>query len=312
MNSFRFDSSNCSQREKLTREIDSGKLECLVCCEMIKPFHSIWSCANCFHIMHLNCIVKWAASSKSDEGWRCCACQNISKAVPTEYYCFCGKTRDPQYNRSDIAHSCGEPCGRIDSCVHPCTMLCHPGPCPPCQAMVTRICGCGKTSKIFQCNQKNDLKCDQNCAKSLNCLKHNCEKSCHFGDCDNCDKEIEQNCYCKRDKRIVPCTKENNEQLIYSCDRTCNKQLKCKNHKCKEPCHPGDCGDCKLLPESVRTCPCGKRKLDKDERISCKDPIPLCGAVCKKPLTCGQPSNPHTCVSKCHAGPCPPCNKQTR
>lgn len=126
-NAIKIDLMNCSQREKLTREIDSGKLECLVCCELIKPFHSVWSCSNCYHIIHLNCVIKWAASSKSDEGWRCCACQNISKTVPSEYFCFCGKAKDPQYNRNDVAHSCGETCGRVDSCVHPCTQLCHPG-----------------------------------------------------------------------------------------------------------------------------------------------------------------------------------------
>lgn len=135
---MKFDSANCSQREKLTREIDGGRLECLVCYDKIKPYQSVWSCTNCFHIMHLNCIIKWAESSKSEEGWRCCACQNISKTLPREYYCFCGKTKNPQYNRNDmasVAHSCGEVCGRIDreNCPHPCTQLCHPGPCPQCQ-----------------------------------------------------------------------------------------------------------------------------------------------------------------------------------
>lgn len=132
---MKFDSANCSQREKLIREIDGGRLECLVCYDKIKPYSAIWSCTNCFHIMHLNCIIKWAESSKSEEGWRCCACQNISKSLPREYYCFCGKTKNPQYNRNDMAHSCGDVCGRVDreNCPHPCTQLCHPGPCPQCQ-----------------------------------------------------------------------------------------------------------------------------------------------------------------------------------
>lgn len=123
----KFDASNYSQREKLIREIDAGKLECLVCCEMIKPFQSTWSCANCYHIIHLKCIITWAASSKSDEGWRCCACQNISKRVPHEYFCFCGKMKNPQYNRNDVAHSCGDVCERSEGCDHRCTQLCHPG-----------------------------------------------------------------------------------------------------------------------------------------------------------------------------------------
>lgn len=133
INTTKFDSTNCSQREKLIREIDGGRLECLVCYDKIKPHSAIWSCTNCFHIMHLNCIIKWAESSKSEEGWRCCACQNISKTLPREYYCFCGKTKNPQYNRNDMAHSCGDVCGRVENCPHPCTQLCHPGPCPLCQ-----------------------------------------------------------------------------------------------------------------------------------------------------------------------------------
>lgn len=310
-NIHKFDSTNCSQREKLIREIDAGKLECLVCCEMIKPFHSVWSCSNCYHIIHLNCVIKWAASSKSEEGWRCCACQNMSKAIPFEYYCFCGKSKNPQYNRNDVAHSCGEPCGRSETCDHPCTQLCHPGPCPPCCAMVTRSCGCGKTQKMLQCGQKSDLECDQQCEKELNCKMHKCEKPCHSSTCGDCDKEVEQTCYCERDKKSVPCTEESNESLRYSCFRVCNKALKCKNHKCKWLCHDGECGDCKLLPEVVTTCPCGKMILAPDQRKSCKDPIPLCTGTCKKVLPCGPPANHHTCVSKCHTGPCPPCNKQT-
>lgn len=133
MNGYKIDSANCSQREKLTREIDGGRLECLVCFDLIKPYSSVWSCPHCYHIMHLNCVIKWADSSKSEEGWRCCACQNITKDVPREYYCFCGKLKNPQFNRNDVAHSCGDVCGRIDACSHPCTQLCHPGPCPQCQ-----------------------------------------------------------------------------------------------------------------------------------------------------------------------------------
>lgn len=132
-NVIKIDLVNCSQREKLSREIDTGRLECLVCYDMIKPYTSVWSCPNCYHIMHLNCIIKWAESSKSEEGWRCCACQNITKNLPREYFCFCGKAKNPQYNRNDMAHSCGETCGRSENCPHPCTQLCHPGPCPQCQ-----------------------------------------------------------------------------------------------------------------------------------------------------------------------------------
>lgn len=164
--------------------------------------------------------------------------------------------------------------------------------------MVTRNCNCGKTSKIYQCNQKDIVKCEEQCDKPLNCLIHKCEEKCHLGDCNICDKEIEQICYCTRDKRSVPCTKENNEKLHYSCGRVCNTMLQCKNHKCKEICHTGACANCKLLPASIKTCPCGRMLIEKTKRKSCKDPIPVCDKVCGKKLGCGQPSNPHTCISK--------------
>lgn len=164
---------------------------------------------------------------------------------------------------------------------------------------------------MFQCNQKVEFKCGQECGKDLNCNVHKCVKSCHSGDCDDCTEVIEQNCYCSGEKRTVPCTKENKEFSTYSCGRVCSKQLKCENHKCKKLCHEGDCGDCELLPENIKTCPCGKTQIEKDQRTNCMDPIPLCTSTCKKRLTCGQPSNPHACISKCHHGPCPPCNKQT-
>lgn len=223
--------ADVSQREKLIQEIDSGRLECLICCEMIKPFHSVWSCDNCYHIMHLKCVMQWAKTSKSDEGWRCCACQNISTNEPRDYICFCGKEKNPQYNRSDVAHSCGNVCAKSDNCIHSCTLLCHPGPCPPCHALVTRKCGCGRLEKSLQCCQKDDVRCDQSCDKMLNCSTHRCEKNCHFGECGDCDKEVEHTCFCARENRTLLCSLENNRDTKYSCEKVCDKPLSCGQHK---------------------------------------------------------------------------------
>lgn len=305
------DNSECSQREKLIREIESGRLECLVCCENIKPFQSTWSCANCFHIIHLNCIIKWATSSKDEAGWRCPACQHVTQPIPDTYWCFCGKTKSPQYNRNDVAHSCGELCAKRDGCEHPCGLLCHPGPCATCHAMVTRECGCGRTKKTMQCCQKDDTVCTEVCDKVLACGVHRCTLVCHAGDCERCEEQVEHRCHCGKDKRLVACVPENHAQTRYSCKKMCNKHLSCKNHKCKRVCHPDDCGDCLLLPENVTSCPCGKTPLPLGSRKVCTDPVPLCESTCKRPLPCGQPSNPHTCPSKCHSGNCPPCTKET-
>uniref|UniRef100_A0A1B0CN35 Putative transcription factor nf-x1 n=1 Tax=Lutzomyia longipalpis TaxID=7200 RepID=A0A1B0CN35_LUTLO len=299
----------CSQREKLEREIDTGGLECLVCCEKIKPFQSVWSCSNCYHILHLNCTGKWAASSKSETGWRCPACQNITTSVPRDYYCFCGKQKNPQYNRNDVAHSCGEVCGRADICPHPCTLLCHPGPCPPCQASVERSCGCGKETRTLQCHQVVKILCGAVCEKTLTCGVHKCKEICHADACPECEETREHECYCGKHRKNVICSRENNDVTQYECGEICGRDLTCGNHKCQDPCHAGECAECKLSPNVVKTCPCGKKPMI--ERKTCTDFIPLCGQICSKRLKCGTPGNPHLCAAKCHQGACPQCPKST-
>lgn len=245
------ENSKYTQRDKLSIEIDSGKLECLVCCDFIKTTHTIWSCHNCFHVLHLSCTMKWAISSKTEDGgWRCPACQNITKRVPRDYFCFCGKTKNPHYNRNDLAHSCGELCARKEQCEHSCTQLCHPGPCPPCQATVTRSCGCGQTTRMMQCNQKDELKCEQLCDKVLNCELHKCPEKCHLGECTVCPEKLVHKCYCAKAEREVECSRENRETMKYSCTKVCNRLLACRNHRCIQICHDGECGECKQSPVS--------------------------------------------------------------
>ncbi|XP_054741461.1 protein shuttle craft [Anastrepha obliqua] len=300
-----------SQREKLIRDIETRRLECLVCVEPIKAHHGVWSCNNCYHVLHLQCIIKWASSSKSDDGWRCPACQNVVKEVPRDYYCFCGKVKNPPYTRHDIAHSCGDTCRRVEGCVHACTLLCHPGPCPPCQAYVKRECGCGKTTKTMQCCVKEAIECDSICGKLLNCELHTCPAKCHDGKCSPCTEKVDQQCHCAKQERQVACTRDSHDKHAYSCGKPCGKDLACGNHKCKDCCHPGECRTCKLSPEMVTSCPCGKMPIVAGQRKSCLDPILVCEGVCGKTLRCGKPAHPHHCTSKCHLGNCPPCNKQT-
>lgn len=216
--------------------------------------------------MHLSCVIKWANSSKSEAGWRCPACQHITEKTPHEYYCFCGKMKNPPYNRNDVAHSCGELCGKKDSCEHPCRMLCHPGPCPTCHASVTRSCGCGRSSKTMQCCQKEEINCVEVCDKLLNCSAHRCKDICHGDVCAECVVTVEHQCYCNKDKKEVVCTADSNADKQYSCGKICGGKLACDRHKCKEICHPGKCGECKLLPETVTSCPCGKTPIIQGQR----------------------------------------------
>ncbi|TDG41920.1 hypothetical protein AWZ03_011656 [Drosophila navojoa] len=300
-----------SQREKLMRDIEQRRLECLVCVELIKAHHGTWSCQNCYHVLHLKCTITWASSSKSNEGWRCPACQNVLQELPRDYLCFCGKLKNPPLTRNELAHSCGELCCRVEGCSHACTLLCHPGPCPPCQANVTRSCGCGRTSKIMQCAMKQPLQCDAICDKLLNCGEHRCQQPCHAGKCEACAEQVQQNCHCGKQQREVLCTRETQDKRSYSCKECCGKPLPCGNHKCKDSCHAGACRPCKLSPTQITSCPCGKLPVPASQRSSCLDPVPTCEGTCNKTLRCGKPAHPHQCASKCHLGQCPPCPKQT-
>nr|CAD7400623.1 unnamed protein product [Timema poppensis] len=304
-----------SQRERLVEQLTKGTLECLVCCDRVRQQDPVWSCRNCYHVLHLKCIKKWAKSSKVETGWRCPACQNVTEKVPQLYHCFCSKAIEPQWNRQDVPHTCGEMCGKTrdkPDCVHRCTLLCHPGPCPPCVAQVNRQCGCGATSKVVKCGGDKPLLCDALCGKELNCSVHKCARKCHMGECGNCEEIVSQACHCGKESRKIACDLTSVGVTNFSCGGICEKNLTCGNHQCTLVCHTGPCGECELSPDKITHCPCGKTELTADQaRNSCLDTIPNCPLICGKKLACGQPNNPHHCKEKCHNGKCPSCPLST-
>lgn len=301
-----------SQREQLTKDIENNNLECMICCDKIRDHQSIWNCSNCYRIQHLNCIRTWINNSKTESGeWRCVACQYLRLEAPKDYICFCGKQKYPAVNRNDLAHSCGEMCGRADNCVHPCQLLCHPGPHAVCQASIQRSCGCGKSWKTFQCSMKETFECEESCEKLLTCGVHKCSEPCHQGECSPCAATIEMKCYCEKESKVELCTPETALITKYSCEKECDKLLSCQNHHCKQKCHSESCASCALAPERVRACPCGRTDIAVGDRKNCNDPIPLCKAVCGKALKCGPLAAPHACTKTCHLGDCPPCSKST-
>ena len=110
-----------------------------------------------------------------------------------EYRCFCRKVVDPAYDRRETPHSCGEVCNKplkpansdlpcphrynnrhkshvmienssLHICCCSCKDLCHPGPCAPCTASVSRSCPCGKTKKMLKCTAELPL-CESACGK---------------------------------------------------------------------------------------------------------------------------------------------------
>ncbi|KAI8435689.1 hypothetical protein MSG28_003944 [Choristoneura fumiferana] len=305
--------SDLTQRERLSEQLDKGTLECLVCCERVRQTDAVWACGNCYHVLHLRCIRKWAMSSIIEGKWRCPACQNTSDEIPSEYRCMCGAVRAPDYQRgAGGAHTCGQACQRARSCPHPCSLPCHPGPCPPCQATVTRKCGCGAETRSVVCSSKLAQLCGRVCERRLACAAHRCAQPCHEGPCEPCTSTVDQVCHCPAAKsRSVPCTAESGGTTSWSCGAECSRVLACGAHVCREPCHAPPCAACRLLPAAVPSCPCGRTKLDPEARKACTDPVPLCGNICAKPLPCGPAGDKHFCKLDCHEGPCPVCPDKT-
>lgn len=128
-------------------------------------------------------------------------------------------------------------------------------------------------------------------------------------------------CFCGSNSKKDVCSKDTLESTKFSCQEKCGKRLNCSKHICQDICHPEKCKPCSLSPEVVKTCPCGKtpiytacEKAGMKPRISCTDPIPVCGQICGKYLSCGSydDKRKHTCQGKCHLSKeCAPCTLTT-
>ncbi|KAH3756139.1 NF-X1-type zinc finger protein [Pelomyxa schiedti] len=327
-------STLCAQ---MTKKIETNSYECMICFEVIPRTADIWSCGKCWGLFHIQCIKKWKETSNQQaptphtidailhpppkvdtRNWRCPTCR-YEFLTPPKSSCYCGKVENASsHNLYALPHSCGARCGRSrvgTPCPHECTLVCHPGPCPPCPALgPVRNCFCGRTKYATRCSDiDNGQSCGAICGQSLNCLKHTCASPCHPGKCKPCPEAVEQKCYCGRVTESRACgtgslDQSQGEDRYFCCNQVCDKQLDCKNHNCKKLCHAGPCGDCELLPSQVTTCPCKSvplYRLLKEERKSCLDEIPTCGRPCNKKLECG-----HNCLACCHTGPCPPCTTE--
>ncbi|KAH0618018.1 hypothetical protein JD844_016932 [Phrynosoma platyrhinos] len=311
----------------LIEQLTSEKYECMVCCEVIRVVAPVWSCQNCYHVFHLSCIKKWARSPAAqtedgNSGWRCPACQNVSAQVPNIYTCFCAKTtgaggihtvavlvkyeyflywipllgrvKNPEWNRNEIPHSCGELCRKKRS-AQDCPHLCN--------------------IHSVRCGHSAAIQCTNICGNVLNCSKHNCTQICHSGKCQPCELTVKQVCYCGSTSREVLCGASDEQ---FSCLRTCGKKLSCGMHTCAQVCHPQSCQPCPRLPQIVHCCPCGQTPLSKllelgcPERKLCTDPIPSCGRTCGKPLPCSSYDAVHTCENLCHEEECGQCSRTSK
>ncbi|KAI7853388.1 hypothetical protein BDC45DRAFT_511104 [Circinella umbellata] len=301
----------------------------MVCWDVVRQGHQTWSCDCCWAVFHLSCVKQWASKSlqetetnKPITSWRCPGCQHTRKAIPKDYICFCGKQRNPDQSRYLTPHSCGQLCKKSRNCPHECTLPCHPGPCPPCNAMgPVMFCFCGEHSRQTRCIDTDytvrGYSCKEKCNELLGCEKHYCEDECHLGLCKPCPIQEEQLCYCGKENRKGTCGSgrgimSGDHIGYYDCEDICNRPFACGQHRCQKKCHPQDTKEvtCPYDPSIVTTCPCGSTSISSlladgvKNRSSCTDPIPTCTSTCAKQLPCG-----HTCNQTCHLGDCPPCEE---
>ncbi|GFT66664.1 NF-X1-type zinc finger protein NFXL1 [Nephila pilipes] len=293
--------------EFLQDTLTSRAVVCLICIESVKRNDKIWSCQNCYCMLHLECIQKWAKDSlyhlssnldekkKNSLKWCCPKCRyDYEPMKQFKYFCFCGKVENPVYDSWNIPHSCGKTCDKKlkPECGHTCCLLCHPGPCPPCPKTVLVTCCCAKSEKVSRRCSSQEWFCGKLCKRLLSCQIHYCEIPCHKGPCPPCNRQSKQKCLCGLCISVRPC-----HDAKWQCEKVCAKLLNCKEHYCEIICHEGPCPGC---PNSgPRSCPCGKELVV----LPCTESVPLCGDTCNKLLECEL----HRCSERCHYGPCEKC-----
>eukprot|EP01029_Cantina_marsupialis_P010485 TRINITY_DN2392_c0_g2_i3.p1 TRINITY_DN2392_c0_g2~~TRINITY_DN2392_c0_g2_i3.p1 ORF type:complete len:1024 (-),score=276.08 TRINITY_DN2392_c0_g2_i3:144-3215(-) len=211
---------NPQQLQLMDRQIaqlTQNKAECQICFDRITRRTPIWSCKECFGMIHLKCVKEWRNRSTQTEDdsvrlslWGCPLCR-CEYSIAPKYTCFCEKMKKPQNDPHTLPHSCGEKCGKMrgNGCPHPCNLYCHPGPCPPCSALgPTKSCHCGGVAYRARCGSNEPVRsCGRICGKPLSCgvEGHICQDTCHAGPCKPCPENVVQKCYCGKHERSTTC-----------------------------------------------------------------------------------------------------------
>lgn len=320
--------------ERAIQEIKNGdSYTCMICTVEMDYTCKMYACRKCYRIFDYDCIREWAVKSTektADRMWKCPNCYLVNKKVPIKDRptCWCGKVINPEPNEFS-PNSCGQTCN-APICQHGCAELCHLGPHPDCQQLITIKCRCGKSEMDIPCYQakhiKKKFRCKSKCGLLLPCGVHFCTKTCHSGLCGRCPEvissssKIELKCYCGlHEKKEIKCKdikvmgnkpskdKDGNKWIgVFACDELREVKYNCNKHsffeKCQSPPTISNTKPCKFSPKLLKTCPCGRTDL-KDlgkPRNKCTDPISTCGNRCNRILKCGK----HTCPFECHEGNC--------
>eukprot|EP01135_Chromosphaera_perkinsii_P002119 Nk52_evm53s217 gene=Nk52_evmTU53s217 len=230
--------------------------------------------------------------------------------------CHCGATQaSVKCGQREQVMACKKVCGKALDCgVHHCEMMCHPGDCEPCHAVLEASCYCGATkNSSFKCgDMKVDkitngrFSCKKTCNKLLSCGNHRCEDTCHEGHCKPCstDPSVVKNCFCgsRTLKSILGYERKSCLDIIVGCGSICGNPLVCNErleltsmHFCEKKCHEGPCPSCEKSGKQRCVCGLSTRIVNCKEVAIGEQNNYLCGKICKAMKTCGK----HRCNSKC-------------
>ncbi|KAK6267251.1 hypothetical protein QUC31_018088 [Theobroma cacao] len=228
------------------------------------------------------------------------------KAFSPPRLCPCGKkvitTRC--FDRQSVL-TCGQCCDKLLECGrHRCELICHVGPCDPCQVPINAPCFCGKKVEAVICGDmavKGEVKtedgifsCSSTCGNKLRCGNHNCAEICHPGHCGDCELMPNKikSCYCG--KTSLQEQRQSCLDPIPTCSEVCEKFLPCEVHQCDQVCHSGDCPSCSVVVTQKCQCGATSRRVEcykttlENERFTCDKP-------CGRKKNCGR----HRCSERC-------------
>ncbi|XP_053955812.1 NF-X1-type zinc finger protein NFXL1 isoform X2 [Anastrepha ludens] len=198
-----------------------------------------------------------------------CRCGKTSKRVP------CGRERTARV-------MCMEFCRIPSKCHHPNKHRCHKSECPPCNQK------CGQPNSTTGCQHI----CEAKCHAAIKVVKQNAEngnakvwdigKKFEFKMLPHppCEQKVSVTCIGGHEIADWLCW----NSKPTSCQRKCNRELRCGNHKCELVCHS--------VPDLQ----------DMKEQIGCA----RCQEGCNIPRPTGCV---HACSRPCHPPPCNPCDK---
>lgn len=171
----------------------------------------------------------------------CPSCWNVSFE---DLSCHCGSaTLSPPIACGTRPPECGQPCTREHPCGHPVTHTCHSdATCPPCAALTEKWCfGHHEKRRAVPCFLEG-LSCGRPCLRDLPCGQHQCQQTCHQGECPS-------------------------QGSAQACSQPCTTPRPSCGHPCGEPCHSGtpcpSSSTCRTLVSI--SCECGRRS----EKLPC-------------------------------------------